>query len=95
MYYHALVVDVLSEGTEIRGVVIAGKAGLFHLPAKVVIDASGDADVAARMGVPFESSQHGPIQSLSTTFKMINVDISRAKSVRKSELHAKMQQAEQ
>ncbi|GIV65347.1 MAG: FAD-dependent oxidoreductase [Bellilinea sp.] len=95
LYYHALVVDVLSEGAEIRGVVIASKAGLYRLSAKVVIDASGDADVAARMGVPFESSRDGPIQSLTTTFKMINVDVARAKSVKKSELHAKMQQAEQ
>ncbi|GIV65294.1 MAG: hypothetical protein KatS3mg046_554 [Bellilinea sp.] len=95
LYYHALVVDVLSEGAEIRGVVIASKAGLYRLSAKVVIDASGDADVAARMGVPFESSRDGPIQSLTTTFKMINVDVARAKRVKKSELHAKMQQAEQ
>ncbi|GAP10265.1 fAD dependent oxidoreductase [Bellilinea caldifistulae] len=95
LYYHALVVDVLSEGAEIRGVVIASKTGLYRLSAKVVIDASGDADVAARMGVPFESSRDGPIQSLTTTFKMINVDVARAKSVKKSELHAKMQQAEQ
>ncbi|GIV67007.1 MAG: FAD-dependent oxidoreductase [Chloroflexota bacterium] len=95
LYYHALVIDVLSEGTEIRGVVIASKSGLFRLSAKVVIDASGDADVAARMGVPFESSRDGPIQSLTTTFKMINVDVSRAQNVRKSELHEKMAQAEQ
>lgn len=95
LYYHALVVDVLSEGTEIRGVVIASKAGLFRLPARVVIDASGDADVAARMGVPFESGKDGPIQSLTTTFKLINVDVERAKSVKKAELHAKMRQADQ
>ncbi|MFN7035042.1 MAG: FAD-dependent oxidoreductase [Bellilinea sp.] len=95
LYYHALVIDVLSEGTEIRGAVIASKAGLFRLPARVVIDASGDADVAARMGVPFESSKDGPIQSLTTTFKLINVDVERAKSVKKAELHAKMRQADQ
>ncbi len=95
LYYHALVIDVLSEGTEIRGAVIASKAGLFRLPARVVIDASGDADVAARMGVPFESGKDAPIQSLTTTFKLINVDVERAKSVKKAELHAKMRQADQ
>ncbi len=93
LYYHALVVDVIREGDSIGGVVIASKAGLFRLLATVVIDASGDADVAARMDVPFESSKDGPIQSLTTTFKLINVDIEKAKSVKKAELHAKMQQA--
>ncbi len=93
LYYHALVVDVIREGDSIGGVVIASKAGLFRLLATVVIDASGDADVAARMDVPFESSKDGPIQSLTTTFKLINVDIEKAKSVKKAELHAKIQQA--
>ncbi len=95
LLYHALMVDVLRQDDEICGVVIASKAGLFRLPARVIIDASGDADVAARMGVPFESSKDGPIQSLTTTFKMINVDVARAKNVKKSELHAKMERADQ
>lgn len=93
LLYHALVIDVIREGETIRGVVIASKSGLFRLMAQVVIDASGDADVAARMGVPFESSRDVPIQSLTTTFKLINVDVEKAKSVKKAELHAKMQQA--
>lgn len=95
LLFHALVVDVIREDQTIRGVVLASKAGLFSLLAGVVIDASGDADVAARMGVPFESSKDGPIQSLTTTFKMVNVDIPRAKNVKKADLHAKMQQADQ
>jgi hypothetical protein len=95
LLFHALVVDVIREDQTIRGVVLASKAGLFRLLARVVIDASGDADVAARMGVPFESSKDGPIQSLTTTFKMINVDVPRAKNVKKADLHAKMQQADQ
>ncbi len=95
LLFHALVVDVIREDQTIRGVVLASKAGLFRLLAGVVIDASGDADVAARMGVPFESSKDGPIQSLTTTFKMINVDVPQAKNVKKANLHAKMQQADQ
>jgi hypothetical protein len=95
LLFHALVVDVIREDQTIRGVVLASKAGLFRLLAGMVIDASGDADVAARMGVPFESSKDGPIQSLTTTFKMINVDVPRAKNVKKADLHAKMQQADQ
>ncbi len=91
--YHSLMVDVLREGQTIRGVVIANKAGLWRIPARVVIDASGDADAAAKMGVPFESASDGPIQSLTTTFKMINVDIERARAIKKADLHTRLEQA--
>ncbi len=91
--YHSLMVDVLRNGQTICGAVIATKAGLWRIPARLVIDASGDADVAAKMGVPFESASDGPIQSLTTTFKMINVDIEQARAVKKADLHARMQQA--
>ena len=58
----------------------------------MVIDASGDADVAARAGVPFEGpNEGGPVQSLTTTFKLINVNVDRAKQVKKDELHPLMQ----
>ncbi len=88
--YHSLVVDVVCEQDEIRGVIIANKAGLHHLPAGIIIDATGDADIAAHSGVPFDSAKDGPIQSLTTTFKLINVDVERASQVKKAELHAQM-----
>ncbi len=48
--------------------------------AQVIVDASGDATVAARVGAPFEDSGAlGIAQSLTTTFKMANVDVDRAK----------------
>jgi len=40
-------VDVLKEGNRIAGVVVANKSGLQAVTGKVVVDASGDADVAA------------------------------------------------
>ena len=88
--YHTLVIDALREGQRVTGAVLANKAGLLRQPARVVIDASGDADVAARAGVPFESARDGPIQSLTTTFTLLNVDVERATAVRKAELHERM-----
>jgi hypothetical protein len=88
------VVDVIVEKNILRGVVIANKSGLFRLMADVIIDASGDADVAAVCGVPFESAKDGKIQSLTTTFKLINVDVARAKQVKKNELHELMAAAD-
>ena len=47
-------VDVLREGDRVRHVVLAAKSGLFAVRAKLVVDATGDGDVAAFAGVPFE-----------------------------------------
>lgn len=93
LLYHTFVLDTLLEGDRVCGVVAAAKGGLIRLRARVVIDASGDADVAAAAGVPFESAKDGPVQSLTTTFRLINVDTARARQVKKSELHALMQEA--
>lgn len=91
--YHTLFLDVLHDADRVRGVVAATKRGLVRLEAEVVIDASGDADVAAAAGAPFEGPQDGPVQSLTTTFRLLNVDTVRARAVRKDELHQRMQAA--
>lgn len=93
LLYHTFVVDVIKEGEKVIGVIAVGKNGFVKLLADVVIDASGDADVAARAGVPFESIEDGPVQSLTTTFKLINVDMDKAKAVKKDQLHALMAKA--
>jgi glycine/D-amino acid oxidase-like deaminating enzyme len=43
-------VDVLVEGARVRHVVISNKSGLTAVPARAVVDATGDADIAARAG---------------------------------------------
>jgi glycine/D-amino acid oxidase-like deaminating enzyme len=93
LLYHTFVVDALMDGDRVTGVVAVNKGGFVRLKAKVVIDASGDADVAAAAGVPFESAEHGPVQSLTTTFRMLNVDVERARAVKKNQLHALMAEA--
>lgn len=91
--YHSFVVDAVVEQGRVCGVVAATKGGLVRLLADVVIDASGDADVAAAVGVPFEGAAHGSIQSLTTTFKLVNVEMKRATQVKKEQLHALMADA--
>ena len=51
---HTFFVDVVMEEKRISGVVVANKSGMSVIRAKIVIDCSGDADVAAKAGVPFE-----------------------------------------
>ena len=50
---HSLIVDVIREGEHLKGIVIESKSGREFLPAKIIIDTTGDGDVAARAGVPF------------------------------------------
>ena len=93
LLYHSFAVDSIVENGRLRGVIAASKGGLVRLLAKVVIDASGDADTAAAAGVPFEGAADGPVQSLTTTFKVVNVDIERARAVNKETLHGLMAEA--
>lgn len=81
LLYHSFCVDAIMEGNRIRGVVLAGKAGLAGLVADVVIDATGDADVSARAGAPFEytAGPGGKLQALTTIFRLANVDTERAR----------------
>ncbi len=93
LLYHTLVCDVEMDGDRISGVLAVNKGGPVRLKAKTIIDASGDADVAASAGVLFEGFKDGPIQSLTTTFRMINVDTERARQVKKDQLHSLMAEA--
>ncbi len=51
--FHTYFADSIVEGDAILGVIVENKSGRQALLSKVIIDASGDADVAARAGVPF------------------------------------------
>ena len=89
---HAFVFAVDLEDARVVGVEVATKSGVRRLEATVVIDASGDADVCALAGAPFEPPGEG-VQSLSTVFRMANVDVARAEAVPKQELWRLMREA--
>jgi ribulose 1,5-bisphosphate synthetase/thiazole synthase len=92
--YHTMFVDVLEENGRVAGVVVANKAGLAAIPAAVVVDASGDADVCARAGVSFErAGEIEPGQTLTTTFRLANVDAARARAFPRTAMVEKMKEA--
>lgn len=91
---HSFVTDVVMEGDRLTGVIVDGKQGLGLLRAQVVIDASGDADVVARSGAPFErAGDIDPAQTLTTTFRLANVDPTAAKSLPRAEFVERMKHA--
>lgn len=91
---NAWVQDVTLADGRITGLIVATKAGLRHYSGRVIIDASGDADICHFAGVGYElAGALDPAQTLTTTFKMVNVDIARRKTVAKKEFHALMARA--
>ncbi len=73
---------------------IWNKGGERTIGADAFVDASGDADVSALAGVPYDNAQEmGTVQSLSTLFKVANVDVARASAVPKAELWGLMRAA--
>ena len=71
------------------------KGGERTIRAGCVVDASGDADVAHLAGAPYElAAATGAVQSLSTVFRLANVDVERASSVPTEELWHAMHDAD-
>jgi len=52
--FHTALVDVLTEGGAVTAAVCAAKSGVFAVRAKVYVDGTGDGDLAAWAGAPFE-----------------------------------------
>jgi glycine/D-amino acid oxidase-like deaminating enzyme len=73
---------------------IWNKGGEGQIQADAIVDASGDADLCAMAGVPYENAfASGRVQSLSTLFKVANVDVQRAATVPKAQLWELMREA--
>jgi len=88
---HTWVQDVETTGERATGVIVATKSGLRRIAARVLVDASGDADVAYHSGAPYElAGEREPAQTLTTTFRMVNVDLSRRRAVTKTAFHQLM-----
>ncbi|MGO1973848.1 MAG: FAD-dependent oxidoreductase [Propionibacteriaceae bacterium] len=91
---HAHLHDVAVRDGRVVALLVATTAGLRQVVPRVVVDASGDAAVCHQAG--FGAEQAGvesPAQTLTTTFRMINVVHARRRSIGKDELHALMRAA--
>jgi len=73
--YHTKVVGVIKEGAVFKGLVIDTKSGLAQIRAKAIIDATGDADVAYRSGLPFTMGNNGAIQNPTMIFRLGGVNV--------------------
>jgi hypothetical protein len=91
---HAFVQGADARDGRLEEVVVATKAGLARVRARVFVDASGDADVCHHAGFGYErAGELDPAQTLTTTFRMANVDIERRRTIDRAAFHALMAEA--
>src|SRR5581483_4000483 len=89
---HAFAFAVAVADDRVVSVDVVAKGGVRRIRPRVVVDASGDADICALAGAPFEAPGDD-VQSLSTVFRVANVDVARAEAVPKQELWSLMRDA--
>ncbi|MBP1851233.1 ribulose 1,5-bisphosphate synthetase/thiazole synthase [Rhizobium halophytocola] len=71
---HRQFVAPVTDGDRIAGIIVESKAGREAILAKVVIDATGDADVAHRAGAPTFKTPPEEMQAASVMFHLAGVD---------------------
>ena len=91
---HAFVQDVEVSDGRVSALTVATKSGLGRVETGIVVDASGDADVCHHAGFGYEAAGTlDPAQTLTTTFRMVNVDHEARASINKDRLHELMAEA--
>lgn len=82
---HSWIVDVIKEEDTIKGIIVENKSGRQAILGKIIIDATGDGDVAAKSGAPFEickvsnksNDKSNSLSTMGVMFKVGNVDLNK------------------
>jgi len=91
---HAFLQAVVVRDGRVTELLLATKAGLARVAGTTFIDASGDADLCFHAAFGVEAAgETGPAQTLTTTFKLVNVDQAARARVTRDELHRRMAEA--
>jgi glycine/D-amino acid oxidase-like deaminating enzyme len=94
LLFQTFVVQTLVEDNRVAGVIVENKGGRAAIRARIVIDASGDGDVAFKAGVPWEKGDaQGQLQAPTYVFYMGGVDIDRAMAVSEPEIKERQKAA--
>jgi hypothetical protein len=71
---HTYIVGPIMEGNKVRGIIMENKGGRQAIRAKIVVDATGDADIAVSAGAPFRLVR----KPMTLMFNMVGVDTEMA-----------------
>jgi glycine/D-amino acid oxidase-like deaminating enzyme len=69
--YHTRLVDALVADGRIETIIASNKSGVMAIHPKIVIDSTGDADIATWAGAPYEITEQ--MQPMSMHFRIANV----------------------
>ena len=78
--FQTVVCGVKTDNNRIAVISAANKTGLNEFKAKVYIDCTGDGDLAAFCGIPFEKGEDGAVQSSSLCFSISNIRMDKLKT---------------
>lgn len=95
LLYGAQLSEVLTDGSRVVGAALDTKSETWEIEADVVIDATGDGDVAAFAGARFDKGDRdsGTLQPISMLFLCGNVDVPRVFNFWASEARASLLRA--
>ena len=87
--YHTTFLQPSMDEKKITGAVVASKSGIQGISAKVVVDATGDGDVAYRCGAEYEmgNEELGLMQPATMFFRISNVDTDKVEADIQANLH--------
>jgi len=80
----SIVVDAVVKSNVITGVIVENKSGRQAIMGKVVVDATGDGDVAAA-GVPYEKGEKHRVLPMSLVYVISGVDNDRVREYQRKD----------
>jgi len=89
LLYHTIFLQPIIKENAITGAILSSKSGIEVVSAKVVVDATGDGDVAVRCGAEYEmgNEELGLVQPATMFFRISNVDSDKAEADIQANLH--------
>jgi hypothetical protein len=90
---HTSAVDVQVEEGRVAAVIVQNKGGRAAILPRVVIDCSGDGDVAARAGAGFALGDEGETQYGSAMFRLGGVDQARVAALTRADIRGHLERA--
>jgi hypothetical protein len=96
-YFHLPAGHVLVEGGQVQAVLCETKTGTKAVRAKVYIDATGDGDVAAKAGVPFDFGRDsdGKVQGMTLMYKLGGLDAAQGAAIDQAKINKLMEEERQ
>jgi len=86
LMFHTLATNAIVEGERVKAVIVENKSGRQAIIADMVIDATGDADIAAFSGVPFHKGRKidGLTECMGTKFRIGGVEQLKGEELKKA-----------